>query len=79
MGEDIPHKVIYVNLPCSVRGFVVNNCGFYTIVLNSRLSMEENRKTYKHELEHIINDDFNKFDAIDIIEKIRHCNLKVAL
>lgn len=46
--------VVLLDLPCSVRGFT-KKCpdGNYVIVLNSRMSREQNQKTYQHELTHI--------------------------
>lgn len=71
MGED-QYRVIYLDLPCSIKGFVTKKCDYYTIVLNSRFNLEQNKKTFLHELEHILRDDFNNFDSIDKIEKECH-------
>lgn len=47
-------KVILQDLPTSVRGFVFqDDAGDPVIVLNSRLSREQNRRTYEHERGHI--------------------------
>ena len=47
-------KVILQDLPTSVRGFVYqDDAGDPVIVLNSRLSREQNRRTYDHERGHI--------------------------
>ena len=47
-------KVILLDLPCAVHGFVVSDgFDFYTIVLNSRLSYEMQRQAYMHEVSHI--------------------------
>ena len=44
-------KVILLDLPCAVHGFVVSDgFDFYTIVLNSRLSYEMQRQAYMHEV-----------------------------
>lgn len=66
--------VVYANLPHKVRGFAVHNGAedFYTIVLNSRKSYEQNKLTFKHELKHIINNDFYKYNDVDLIESLRH-------
>ena len=49
-------KVILLDLPCAVHGFVVSDgFDFYTIVLNSRLSYEMQRQAYMHEVSHIEN------------------------
>lgn len=48
------NRVILEDLPTSVRGFVFeDNNGDPVIVLNSRLTFEQNRKTYDHERRHI--------------------------
>jgi Zn-dependent peptidase ImmA (M78 family) len=62
-----------VNLPTSVKGFSkANNDMTYTIIINARLSEEQQRNTYKHELEHIKKDDFRSLDNADNIEHERH-------
>lgn len=68
-------NVKYVDLPCTIRGLAVkayDGGDFYTIMLNSRMSAEMQAKTYRHEMEHIINDDFSSDLPIDYIESIRH-------
>lgn len=60
MEEDI---VYLENLPTSVRGFCfLGEDGEPVIVLNSRLTREQNRKTYEHEKKHIANDDLRNPD-----------------
>ena len=65
---------IFQNLPYKIKGFAVYNSNddFYTIVLNSRLSHDQNLKTYIHELEHINNDDFHSGLSATILETIAH-------
>ena len=76
-------KVILLDLPCAVHGFVVSDgFDFYTIVLNSRLSYEMQRQAYMHEVSHIENGDISRMQDInrdlmedcgaDIIEALRH-------
>lgn len=48
-----------------------NEDGSYTIILNSRLSYEQNVKSFKHELRHICNNDFSK-DVIEVNEYDTH-------
>lgn len=55
-------KAILMDLPTTVRGFVVGK-DEPAIVLNARLSHEANIETYKHELKHIERDDFEKFNV----------------
>ena len=47
-------KVILQDLPTSVRGFVfLDDTGEPVVVLNARLSREQNRRTLDHERKHI--------------------------
>lgn len=52
MTDRIP--VILKDLPTTVRGFVCLGSDYNPIiVINSRMSTEQQRKTYKHEINHI--------------------------
>lgn len=52
MNEDVP--VVLKDMSPHVRGFTCLGSDYNPIiVINSRLSAEQQRKTYKHELEHI--------------------------
>lgn len=67
------YKIIYIDLPTTVKGFCVyTNDDYYTIVLNSKLSYDDNIDTYFHELEHITERDFEKQLTADQIEKEIH-------
>ena len=60
----IDYKVRYIDLPYTVKGVtVMDESGFYNIYINSRLSWEEQRKDFDHELEHILRDDFDNTEA----------------
>lgn len=50
---------------------VSNDDGSYTIFINSRLSYEMQQEVYKHEINHILNGDFDKYNA-DMIELYAH-------
>ena len=53
-------NVILQDLPTSVRGFVFQGeDGEPVIVVNSRLTREQNRKTYRHERKHIKKNQLN--------------------
>lgn len=66
-------NVLYANMPPTIRSYVVSNADMsYTIVLNGRLTREQNLISYKHELEHISNGDYDKKCSIDIIEINAH-------
>lgn len=55
------NRVILQDLPTSVRGFVFQgDDGEPVIVVNSRLTREQNRKTYDHERGHIDRGEMNE-------------------
>ena len=59
-------RVILHDLPTSVRGFVFQGeDGEPVIVVNSRLSREQNRKTYEHERKHIARGDMYEPNYIE--------------
>ncbi len=67
-------RVIYLDLPPTVKGMVVktfDDGDYYTICLNVNISVEEQMKAYRHEVEHILGADFDGADA-DEIEMERH-------
>ena len=54
-------EAILANLPTSVRGFVYKaENGDPVIVVNARLTREQNMITYDHEQQHIENGDMEK-------------------
>ena len=61
----------YIDLPGSVKSFVREKDGYYTIVLNARLNRETQKEACKHEMEHIDKADFQKAD-VQQIEKTAH-------
>ena len=66
-------KIYYADLPCSIRGFV--KCfpdNFFGIVLNSRLSYEQNKRTLEHELEHIKEGHLYTDCNVDTVENLLH-------
>lgn len=67
------YRIRLIDLPCPIRSFVKMDAdGFYTIILNSRLSAEMQLKAYKHEIDHIKNDDLYSPLVADQIEEDRH-------
>lgn len=71
MIDDV--RVEFAELPTSIGGYVISDSDdFYTIILNSKLSHEQNMKSYEHELEHIFNGDFDKSSSADEIENQAH-------
>lgn len=54
-------RVILLDLPTSVRGFVFQGeDGEPVIVVNSRLTREQNQKTFRHEKNHIKRNELNE-------------------
>ena len=66
--------VIYDNLPYKIRGFTLYHAcdDYYTIILNSRMSYDCNKKTFLHELKHILKDGFIKYKNVQEIELQAH-------
>ena len=67
MNEDF--NVVMQDLPTTIGGFTKVTDGYYTIVLNSRMTHEQNQQSYIHEKDHIDSMDFDKERNIDQIEK----------
>ena len=72
----IPEVILY-DLPTDIKGILVKTFDdgedYYTIMINSRLGYEEQINTYKHEIEHLRQRDFDMFDmSVDRIEYERH-------
>lgn len=65
-------NVIYLDMPTTIRSYVINRNDFYTIVLNSRLNFEQNNASYEHELQHIKNGDYEKKCSVSMIEFMAH-------
>lgn len=69
-----PISVHLMNMPARIKGYTMElDDGGYEIILNSCLSFEQNKITYKHELEHIHQYDFSNYDeSADLIEMRTH-------
>lgn len=66
-------NIMLADLPCSIKGYTVANPDLsYTIVLNSRLSFEQQHKTAEHERYHIENGDYDRRVTIDLLECYAH-------
>lgn len=65
--------VIFENLPWKIKGFTVYDAadGYYTIVLNARISYEEQQLTFKHEINHIKNEDLLRPVDVGLVEYAR--------
>ena len=65
--------VRYMELPSTIRSFVVANKDMtYTIILNCKLSHEQNLISYQHELDHILRGDYERKCSVDLIEINAH-------
>lgn len=65
------YNVRLVDLPPGVRGFVRRTDDYYTIILNSRLTLEQNQVSFEHDRGHLVGNDYDKKHA-DVIEKQSH-------
>ena len=68
-------NVVMKDLPTSIGGFTKETDGYYTIVLNSRMTYERNKQNYIHEKDHIDNRDFDRYCSVDQIE-VEACKRK---
>lgn len=68
------YQTIYLNLPYKVNGFIMYDSAddYYTIVLNSRSTYKQNKRTFEHEIKHIINNDFAHNRNVGILEASLH-------
>lgn len=58
MNDDVP--VVLLDLPTHIRGFVTLGSDYAPcIVINSRMSFEQQQKTFRHEMDHILNGDMD--------------------
>ena len=56
---EVDYFVRTVDLPTEVGGLVtVNEDGTFSVYVNARRSVEQQRKALQHEVDHIENDDF---------------------
>jgi Zn-dependent peptidase ImmA (M78 family) len=63
--EEVP--IVLKDLPAEIRGFICLGSDFEPIiVINSRLSREQQLRTYRHELQHLrkgemFNEDYHEY------------------
>jgi len=63
-------NTVLCEMPYSVKAtHTINTDDTYTIFINNKLTMEQQRKAYKHELKHIKRKDLHKDKKADDIEK----------
>lgn len=64
---------VYKDMPARIKSMVLpDGIGNYTIILNSRLTREQNQESYMHEIEHIEYGDYDTVKNVDILEAYRH-------
>lgn len=66
------YRVILMDLPETIPGFIQERDGYYTIVINSRLSMDDQREALAHELDHLRRGDMSSDLTADSIEAAAH-------
>ncbi len=63
----------YVDMPTTIRSFVVsNNDMSFTIIINAKIGKEQQLLAYEHEINHIKNGDYDKNCSANLIELVSH-------
>ena len=75
--EEGMYRIEYMDLPCKIHGltayyFDEDGQAYYTIIVNSRDSIERQNKAINHELKHIMSDDLDRMIPLEEIELVRH-------
>ena len=75
--EDGMYRIEYVDLPCKIHGltayyFDEDGQAYYTIIVNSRDSIERQNDTIVHEVKHIMSNDLDRMIPLEEIELVRH-------
>ena len=75
--EEGMYRIEYIDLPCKIHGmtayyFDEDGQAYYTIIVNSRDSIERQNKAINHELKHIMSDDLDRMIPLEEIELVRH-------
>ena len=65
-------RVVLASMPARIRAYTVLVDGYYTIVLNDDLSPVAKMRAYRHEVNHIMDGDFEKATSADMIEIRAH-------
>ena len=63
-----------IKMPQQVKGFTMPGADGYNIYINERLDRAERIRAYRHELEHINNQDYEKSD-VQMIERDVHLTI----
>lgn len=59
-------------MPGRIRAYVVLKDDHYTVVINEALCPVARMRAYRHEVNHIMNGDFEKTTSVDLIEIRAH-------
>ena len=67
-------NIVYADMPVTIKAYTMHcNDDTYTIVLNSRHSLEQLMKEYHHEMKHIENGDYDKqCKDVQVVEIFAH-------
>ncbi len=65
-------RTILVDMPPHIKAYTVLMNDVYTVVLNARLSQEQNQESARHEIAHIQRGDYEKTSTADLIEFFAH-------
>lgn len=64
--------VVLAKMPARIRAYVVLKDDHYTVVINEALCQVARMRAYRHEVNHIMNGDFEKTTSVDLIEVRAH-------
>jgi hypothetical protein len=64
--------VVLAKMPARIRAYVVLKDDHYTVVINEALSQVARMRAYRHEVNHIMNGDFERSCSVDLIEIRAH-------
>lgn len=70
MDEQYP--VVLADMPTTIKSYVCKLGDYISIVINARLTQEQQRNCYQHEVEHIHRGDFTACSCADWIEIRAH-------
>lgn len=66
MIDEYGNNVFLINKLTVPSAVTINEDGSFTIFINAQLSHEKQKKCYLHELHHILNNDFERYDVQEI-------------
>ena len=65
-------KIVVAKMPATIRAYVVLKDDHYTVIINDQLSPVAKMRAYRHEVNHIMNGDFERTTSADMIEIRAH-------